>query len=163
MNKTFELHFVLNGESVTAQVDPSARLLDVLREDFGLTGTKEGCGVGECGACTIFMDGKAVDSCLVMAIQAEGHRIVTIEGMAKNGRLDSVQEMLLQEGSVQCGYCIPGMVMSARALLDRNPDPTLDDVKLALSGNLCRCTGYHKIFKAVLRAAKIEREAGQKK
>ena len=163
MNKTFELHFVLNGELVTVKVDPSARLLDVLREDFGLTGTKEGCGVGECGACTIFMDGKAVDSCLVMAIQAEGHRIVTIEGMAKNGRLDSVQEMLLQEGSVQCGYCIPGMVMSARDLLDRNPDPTLDDVKLALSGNLCRCTGYHKIFKAVLRAAKIEREAGQKK
>lgn len=163
MNKTYELHFVLNGEPTTAMIDPSARLLDVLREDFGLTGTKEGCGVGECGACTIFMDGKAVDSCLVMAIQAEGHRIVTIEGMAQAGRLDSVQEMLLQEGSVQCGYCIPGMVMSARALLNRNPDPTLDDVKLALSGNLCRCTGYHKIFRAVLRAAKIEREAGQKK
>lgn len=159
MDKNYRLQFTLNGRPTEALIDPSARLLDVLREDFGLTGTKEGCGKGECGACTVFMDGKAVDSCLVMAIQAQGHNIITIEGMAAEGRLDSVQEMLLQEGSVQCGYCIPGMVMSARALLNRNPDPTLDEVKYAMSGNLCRCTGYHKIFKAVLRAAKIEREA----
>ena len=162
-NQTFNLHFTLNGREVSKQIDPSARLLDVLREDFALTGPKEGCGKGECGACTVFLDSKPVDSCLVMAIQVQGHKVVTIEGMAAEGRLDNVQEMLLEEGSVQCGFCIPGMVLSARALLDKNPDPTPDEVKVAMSGNLCRCTGYHKIFKAVLRAAKIEREAGLKK
>ncbi len=159
INKTYHLQFTLNGREVEAMVDPSARLLDVLREEFGLTGPKEGCGLGECGACTVFLDGKPVDSCLVMVIQVSGHRVVSIEGMAKEGRLDSVQQMFLDEGSVQCGFCIPGMVMSARALLDKNPDPTMDEIKYAMSGNLCRCTGYHKIFKAVLRAAKIEREA----
>ena len=123
-----------------------------------LTGAKEGCGKGECGACTVFLDGKPVDSCLVMTIQIQGHKIVTIEGMAREGRLDVVQQTLLEDGAVQCGFCIPGMVMSARALLDEKDDPTIDDVRLALGGNVCRCTGYHKILNAVLRAAKVERQ-----
>lgn len=162
MSETISLHFTLNGREVEAVVEPTARLLDVLRVHFGLTGAKEGCGKGECGACTVFMDGKPVDSCLVMAIQVSGHSIITIEGMAAEGRLDSVQEMLLQEGGVQCGFCIPGMVIAARALLNEKSDPTPDDVRYALGGNVCRCTGYIKIVKAVLRAAKIEREVKAK-
>jgi len=158
-DKTWRLQCTLNGRPIDRMVDPTARLLDTLREDFYLTGTKEGCGKGECGACTIFMDGRPVDACLVLTIQAEGRRIVTIEGLARENRLDSVQEMFLEEGGVQCGFCIPGMVMAARALLDENPDPSEDEVRYALGGNLCRCTGYQKIFRAVLRAARIEREA----
>lgn len=158
-DKTWRLQCTLNGRPIDRMVDPTARLLDTLREDFYLTGTKEGCGKGECGACTIFMDGRPVDACLVLTIQAEGRRIVTIEGLARENRLDSVQEMFLEEGGVQCGFCIPGMVMAARALLDENLDPSEDEVRYALGGNLCRCTGYQKIFRAVLRAARIEREA----
>ncbi|MEW6277714.1 MAG: (2Fe-2S)-binding protein [Candidatus Eremiobacterota bacterium] len=148
----------VNGELVDREVDPAARLLDTLREELRLTGTKEGCGKGECGACTVFVNGKPVDSCLMLTIQAQGADLVTIEGLARDGRLDSVQEMFIAEGGVQCGFCIPGMIMAARALLDENPDPTLDEVKYALGGNLCRCTGYAKIFQAVLSAARIERE-----
>ena len=156
--KTWTLECTLNGRPIRKEVDPAARLLDTLREEFFLTGTKEGCGKGECGACTIFVDGLPVDSCLMLTIQAQGKRIVTIEGLARENRLDSVQEMFIQEGGVQCGFCIPGMIMAARALLDENPDPTLEDLKYGLGGNLCRCTGYQKIFQAVLRAAQIERE-----
>ncbi|NDD28855.1 MAG: (2Fe-2S)-binding protein [Proteobacteria bacterium] len=155
-DKTFRLQCSVNGKATDVWVDPTHRLLDVLREDLHLTGTKEGCGKGECGACTIFVDGHPVDSCLMLAIQAEGADLVTIEGLAREGRLDSVQEMFIAEGGVQCGFCIPGMVMAARALLDENPNPTLDDVKYGLGGNLCRCTGYTKIFNAVLHAARIE-------
>ncbi len=157
-DKTFRLQCMVNGHAVDKMVDPSARLLDTLRNELHLTGVKEGCGKGECGACTIFMDGKPVDSCLVMTIQAQGHRLVTIEGMAFEGRLDSIQQMFVEEASVQCGFCIPGMVLAARALLEENADPTLEEVRQALGGNVCRCTGYHKIFRAVLRAAKIEQE-----
>lgn len=158
-NKTWRLQCTLNGKPVDRWVDPTARLLDTLREEFYLTGTKEGCGKGECGACTIFMDGRPVDACLVLTVQAQGHRLVTIEGLAREQRLDSIQEMFIEEGGVQCGFCIPGMIMAARALLDENPDPSPDEVRYGLGGNLCRCTGYQKIFRAVLRAARIEREA----
>ena len=156
--KNFRLQCTVNGHPVDKMVDPTARLLDTLREELHLTGVKEGCGKGECGACTVFMDGKPVDSCLVMTIQAQGHRFVTIEGLAFEGRLDTIQEMFVEEAAVQCGFCIPGMVLAARALLEENENPTPEDVRYALGGNICRCTGYHKIFRAVLRAAKIERE-----
>lgn len=156
--QSYHLQCTINGHEVNEMVDPSSRLLDFLRERMFLTGAKEGCGKGECGACTVFLDGKPVDSCLVMTIQIQGHKIVTIEGMAREGRLDVVQQTLLEDGAVQCGFCIPGMVMSARALLDEKDDPTIDDVRLALGGNVCRCTGYHKILNAVLRAAKVERQ-----
>ena len=154
---SFRLQCAVNGRAIDRQVNPMHRLLDVLREDLHLTGTKEGCGKGECGACTVFVDGKPVDSCLMLAIQATGSDITTIEGLARGGSLDAVQEMFIAEGGVQCGFCIPGMVMAARALLDENPDPTVDDIKYALGGNLCRCTGYTKIFSAVLAAARAER------
>ncbi|MGM9998995.1 MAG: (2Fe-2S)-binding protein [Candidatus Bruticola sp.] len=159
--KNFRLQCTVNGHPIDKMVDPSARLLDTLRNELHLTGVKEGCGKGECGACTIFMDGKPVDSCLVMTIQAQGHRIVTIEGLAFEGRLDSIQQMFVEEASVQCGFCIPGMVLAARALIEENPNPSLDEIRHALGGNICRCTGYHKIFRAVMRAAAIERELRQ--
>ena len=151
------MRFTLNGRRVEVEAHPLARLLDVLREECGLTGTKEGCGKGECGACTIFVDGKPVDSCLMLTIQAQGADIVTIEGLMRNGQLDAVQEGFISEGGVQCGFCIPGMIMAARALLDEFPEPTLDQIKYGLGGNLCRCTGYTKIFEAVLKAAQMER------
>ncbi len=147
----------INGEKVEREVDPAARLLDTLREELRLTGTKEGCGKGECGACTIFVNGKPVDSCLMLTIQGQGAEIVTIEGLAKDGKLDAVQECFISEGGVQCGFCIPGMIMAARALLDEHPEPTLEQIQYGLGGNLCRCTGYSKIFQAVLKAAQLER------
>ncbi|GMU54812.1 MAG: (2Fe-2S)-binding protein [Candidatus Xenobia bacterium] len=147
----------INGEKVERVVDPAARLLDTLREELRLTGTKEGCGKGECGACTIFVNGKPVDSCLMLTIQAQGAEIVTIEGLARDGKLDAVQECFISEGGVQCGFCIPGMIMAARALLDEHPEPTLEQIQYGLGGNLCRCTGYSKIFQAVLKAAQLER------
>ena len=156
--KNFRLQCTVNGHPIDKMVDPTARLLDTLREEWHLTGCKEGGAQGASGACTIFMDGKPVGSCLVMTIQAQGHRLVTIEGMAFEGRLDTIQQMFVEEASVQCGFCIPGMVVAARALLEEKEDPTLEEVRYALGGNICRCTGYHKIFRAVLRAAKIERQ-----
>lgn len=158
-DKTFRLQCTINGKAIDRWVNPTHRLLDVLREDLYLTGTKEGCGKGECGACTVFVGGRPIDSCLMLAIQAESQDIVTIEGLARENRLDTVQDLFIKEGAVQCGFCIPGMVMAARALLDEHPNPTLDDVKHGLGGNLCRCTGYAKIFNAVLNAARIERGA----
>lgn len=155
--KPYRLRCTVNGQAVDIRVDPTHRLLDVLREELFLTGTKEGCGKGECGACTIFLNGRPVDSCLVLAIQADGADVVTIEGLMRERRLDSVQEMFVREGGVQCGFCIPGMIMAARALLDENPEPSLDDVKYGLGGNLCRCTGYTKIFNAVLEAGRHDR------
>jgi aerobic carbon-monoxide dehydrogenase small subunit len=152
------LRFTVNQRPVEVTIDPTRRLLDVLRDDLRLVGTKEGCGKGECGACTVFLNGRPVDACLTLAIQVEGQEVVTIEGLAREGRLDTVQDMFIREGGVQCGFCIPGMLMSARALLDENSDPTLEDVKYALGGNLCRCTGYAKIFQAVMCAARVERE-----
>lgn len=145
------LQFTLNGQEITAEVSPLDRLLDVLREYLGYTGTKEGCGEGECGACSVLLDGRLVNSCLVPAIQIRGADVLTIEGLS--GEDDELQEAFVEEGAVQCGFCIPGMVLAARALLSENPHPTRHDIKHALAGNLCRCTGYERIFRAVERAA----------
>ena len=144
----------VNGESVTLQGHPMSRLLDVLRTSLHLTGTKEGCGEGECGACGVTIDGRLVNSCLVPLIHADGASIGTIEGVAIGSQLDRVQQAFIQYGGAQCGICTPGMVLAARALLDRMPDPTLEDVRHALAGNLCRCTGYMRIFESVLAAVK---------
>ena len=142
-------------------MDPARRLVNVLREDFHLTGTKEGCGEGECGACTVLMDGEAVHSCLVLAGQVEGRELTTIEGLVENGQLSIMQDAFVRHVAMQCGYCTPGMIMSAMGLLLKNPDPTEEEVRTALSGNICRCTGYEQIIAAVLDAAKELREAGK--
>jgi aerobic-type carbon monoxide dehydrogenase small subunit (CoxS/CutS family) len=130
-------------------------LLEVIREKLELTGTKEACSLGECGACTVILDGKAVNSCLVLAVEAKGKEILTIEGLRQNGELHPLQKAFIDEGAVQCGFCTPGMILSAKALLDKNPDPDEDEIKEALAGNLCRCTGYVKIVKAVKTAASL--------
>lgn len=148
------IEFQLNGETVETEVEPYWTLLYLLREVFELTGVKEGCGYGECGACTITLDGKAVNSCLLPAIEAEGHSIITIEGvMSKDGTLDRIQQAFIDHGAVQCGFCTPGMIMSAKALLDENSNPSDDEVREAIAGNLCRCTGYVKIIDAIKSAA----------
>lgn len=144
----------VNGDQYDLLVPPLRRLVDVLREDLGITGTKKGCGAGECGACTVIMDGQPVNSCLVLAPQADGKSISTIEGLEKeDGTLDPVQESFVTKGAIQCGYCTPGMIMTAKALLKVNPRPTEEEIKDAISGNLCRCTGYQKIIDAVQDAA----------
>ena len=142
----------VNGEPRTLDVYPMARLLDVLREQLRLTGTKEGCGEGECGACTVVLDGRIVNSCLVPAAQAHGAEIATIEGVAHHDQLDAVQQSFIEHGGAQCGICTPGMVLAAVDLLKRNPQPTDADIRNGLAGNLCRCTGYMKIFESVVRA-----------
>lgn len=152
------LKCIINDEEIEALVDPDMRLVDFLRERMQLTGTKIGCKKGECGACTIIMDGKAVNSCMVPVMRASGSVIQTIEGVEKNGRLHIIQEEFINKGAIQCGFCTPGMIMSSKALLDKNPSPTSDEVKEALGGNICRCTGYRKIEEAVLSAAKHLRE-----
>jgi len=145
-----ELTFTLNGEVVRADVDPQWTLLYLLREVLELTGTKEGCGYGECGACTVIIDGQAVNSCLYPVMEAEGKTITTIEGIAsKDGQLHPLQTAFINEGAVQCGFCTPGMIMSAKALLDTNDKPTEEEIKDAVAGNLCRCTGYVKIIDAI--------------
>ena len=150
---TKSMEFTLNGDLVTVQVDPSWTLLYVLREELGHTGTKEGCGYGECGACTVILDGKAVNSCLLPALEAEGREVLTIEGLlAKDGALHPIQQAFVDNGAVQCGYCTPGMIMSAYALLASKPSPTEAEVKEAIEGNLCRCTGYVKIVEAIMAA-----------
>ncbi|MCX6357847.1 MAG: (2Fe-2S)-binding protein [Candidatus Aureabacteria bacterium] len=141
--------FTVNGKTVTVGTSPTRTLLDLLREELGLTGTKEGCGKGECGACTVLLDGKAVTSCLVLAAQLEGREVLTVEGLASDRIGKALQDSCVESGAVQCGYCIPGFLMAARALLQENPHPTLDEIKEGLSGNLCRCTGYAKIFDGV--------------
>jgi len=145
---------VINGKAASLEVYPMARLLDVLREQAGMTGTKEGCGEGECGACSIEMDGVLVNSCLVPALQAEGAVIRTIEGMADAGQLSAVQQAFLVHGGAQCGICTPGMILAAVSLLSRNAQPTESEIREALSGNLCRCTGYTKIFESVVEACR---------
>lgn len=139
----------VNGESYELLIAPHRTLLDVLRREILLTGSKKGCDVGDCGACTVLLDGKPVNSCLVLAATAEGCEILTIEGLARGGRLHPLQEAFVKEGAVQCGFCIPGVLMSLKALLDQNPTPTLEEAKAAMAGNLCRCTGYSKMFKAI--------------
>ena len=147
-----ELHCTVNGRERSVHVWPMARLLDVLREEFGLTGSKEGCGEGECGACTVEIDGQLSNSCLVPIAQVEGCRIRTIEGVASADRLHAVQEAFIECGGAQCGICTPGMVMAALNLLQRVPHPNDGDIRAGLAGNLCRCTGYIKIFESVVRA-----------
>ena len=144
----------INGEIYKLRVKPNTLLLDVIRDEIGLTGTKKGCDTGECGACTILLEGKPVNSCLLLAIEADGKDLLTVEGLAKNGQLHPVQVAFVEEGAVQCGFCTPGMLLSAKALLDKNPNPTEEEIKMAIAGNLCRCTGYTKIIKAVNSAAK---------
>jgi aerobic-type carbon monoxide dehydrogenase small subunit (CoxS/CutS family) len=146
----------VNGKEYSLTIEEDKRLIDVLREDLGLIGVKEGCSEGECGACTVIMDGKTVNSCLVMGFQANGKSIITIEGLEKDGKLDPVQQAFIDVGAVQCGFCIPGMILSARALLDKNPDPTEEEIREGISGNLCRCTGYNKIVEAVRLARRYE-------
>ena len=141
--------FNLNGSEVTAQTSPNKRLVDFLREDMGMLSVKEGCGEGECGACTVIYNGNAVTSCLMLAGQVNGGSVITLEGVSKNGELNYIQKDFAEAGAVQCGYCTPGMILAAKALLDKNPNATNDEIKRAMSGNLCRCTGYAKILKAV--------------
>ncbi len=150
---TQTLTMTLNGEEVTVQVKPSAMLVEVLRDQLELTGTKVACGEGECGACTVLLDGEPVNSCLVPALKAQGREVMTVEGLAPLGELHPLQKAFVEHGAVQCGYCTPGMLMSAKALLDHNPNPTEEEVRVAISGNLCRCTGYAKIVEAVLDAS----------
>jgi aerobic carbon-monoxide dehydrogenase small subunit len=151
MSKT-AIEFQVNGESHKVEVFPMARLLDVLREELRLTGTKEGCGEGECGACTVILDGEIVNSCLVPIAQVNGAKITTIEGVAEGDKLHVVQQAFIDHGGAQCGICTPGMILAAVDLLQRNPAPTEADIRTGLAGNLCRCTGYIKIFESVVRA-----------
>jgi carbon-monoxide dehydrogenase small subunit len=144
------VNFKLNSRARTAQVEPTTTLLDVIREDLGLIGAKEGCGKGECGACTVIMNGDAVPSCLVLAASVEGKEIITIEGIIENCVLHPLQEAFIKYHASQCGFCSPGMILTAKAFLERNPDPTEADVRAAMNSNLCRCTGYEKIIEAVM-------------
>ncbi len=146
------LHFKVNGQSMSVEAFPMTRLLDVLREELQLTGTKEGCGEGECGACTVIIDGSIVNSCLVPVAQVDGSEITTIEGVAHEDQLHAVQQAFIDHGGAQCGICTPGMILAAVDLLSRNPTPTESDIRNGLAGNLCRCTGYMKIFESVVRA-----------
>jgi carbon-monoxide dehydrogenase small subunit len=152
--ETVDLALEVNGDPVRLRVSPDATLLDVLRNDLELTGTKLGCGEGECGACSVLLDGRVVNCCLVLAVECAGARVLTIEGLAANGRLHPIQEAFVRHGAIQCGFCTPGMIMATYALLQENPAPTAADIKRGLEGNLCRCTGYRKIIDAVLALAK---------
>jgi carbon-monoxide dehydrogenase small subunit len=149
-----KLRFQINGVEREIDAPPMKRLLDALREDLRLTGTKEGCGEGECGACSVIVDGEVINSCLAPVCQTQGAKIITVEGLARDGRLDPLQQAFLECGGAQCGICTPGMLIAARALLDANPRPTRDEIKEAIAGNLCRCTGYVKIIDAIEQAAK---------
>jgi carbon-monoxide dehydrogenase small subunit len=149
----------LNGREIESAVEPNKTLLQILREDLGLTAAKHGCGLGDCGACTVILDGKPVNSCLVLAVQASGSNVLTIEGLAEDGKLHTLQQLFVDKGAIQCGYCSPGMILSAKALIDGNPKPTEVEIRTAISGNLCRCTGYQKIVEAIQEAAKVMHES----
>jgi len=149
------IQMTVNGELVESAVEPNQTLLQFLRDDLELTGTKHGCGLGDCGACTVILDGKPVNSCLVLAVQAHGREVLTIEGLAENGNLHPIQQAFVNKAAIQCGFCTPGMILSAKALLDENPKPSEREIRTAISGNLCRCTGYQKIVEAVQDAAKV--------
>jgi carbon-monoxide dehydrogenase small subunit len=148
----------VNQKCFSVEVSPDDLLVDVLREKLGLTGTKKGCGTGDCGACTVIMDGRAVTSCLVLAVSAEGKSILTIEGMHNDGKMHPIQQSFLDHHAVQCGYCTPGLVLSVKALLDENSHPTEEEIRRGISGNLCRCTGYQKIVEAVKAVAEMNSE-----
>ncbi len=144
-----KIQFTLNDKPVTIECDAERKFVDVLREDFHLTGTKEGCGEGECGACTILLDDQAVHACLLMAAQVDGHQVTTIEGLAKDGELDILQQAFIDNFAIQCGYCTAGMILSAKGLLLHNPLPTEEEIRVAISGNICRCSGYTQIIAAI--------------
>lgn len=152
------IHLIVNGSKYDLLIKPWATLLEVLREDLSLTGTKEGCGVGECGACTVMMDGESVNACLVLAMEANGKQIITIEGLAEAGTLHPIQQAFLECGGLQCGFCTPGMILSSKALLDANANPSDGEIRKALEGNFCRCTGYTKIIESVKAAAQKMRD-----
>ncbi len=146
-----KVHLKVNGLAYEIEVEPRRTLLEVIREDLELTGTKEGCGLGECGTCTVLLDGKPIKSCITLAVQANGREVTTIEGLEKSdGNLHPIQQAFIDHGAIQCGFCTPGMVLSAKALLDENPRPTEIEVRQGIAGNLCRCTGYQKIVEAIL-------------
>jgi aerobic carbon-monoxide dehydrogenase small subunit len=147
------IQLIVNGQPVAAAVDPNRTLVQFLRDDLGLTGTKHGCGLGDCGACTVLLDGSPVNYFIVLAVQAAGREVLTIEGLAETGELHPIQRAFVDKGAIQCGFCTPGMILSAKALLDRNSRPTEREIRTAISGNLCRCTGYQKIVEAVQQAA----------
>jgi aerobic carbon-monoxide dehydrogenase small subunit len=150
-----EINITVNGKNFQISVTPSRTLLEVIREDLCLTGTKEGCGLGECGACTVIMNGKTINSCLVLAVEAEGANITTIEGLADGDKLHPLQQAFMDNGGLQCGFCTPGMILSAKVLLDENPHPTDEDIRRGIAGNFCRCTGYTKIFASIKAAAEM--------
>jgi len=149
------INFFVNGEAEQVDVPSNLTLLGLLREELALTGTKNGCSAGECGACTVLMNGEPVNSCMVLAVECDGAEIITVEGLAHDGQLDPVQQAIIDSGGVQCGFCTPGILISARALLDRNPQPSEDEICEALVGNLCRCTGYVRIVESIQEAARI--------
>jgi carbon-monoxide dehydrogenase small subunit len=151
--------FEVNGVPTEVLTEPNRSLLEVLRDSLEMTGTKEGCGTGDCGACTVLLEGRPVTSCLLLAPEAEGRRVITVEGLAERGKLHPVQQTFVEQGGLQCGICTPGMILSAVALLERNPQPTEDEIRYAIAGNLCRCTGYDKIVRAVESAAERVRDA----
>lgn len=157
--KKIEIKFRLNGNDVSARIDPGKRLIDMLREDFHLTSVKEGCGEGECGTCTVLRNEEAVTSCMILAGQVSGDDIMTVEGLMKNAEIDAVQRAFIECDAIQCGFCSPGMILSVKALLLKNPHPTKSEIKRAIAGNLCRCSGYQKIIRAAEKAALIEEEA----
>jgi carbon-monoxide dehydrogenase small subunit len=150
-----EITLKVNGINYRMSIEPRRTLVEVLRETLGLTGTKKSCNEGNCGACTVLMDGRPVTSCLVLAIDAQGKEILTIEGLSEGEKLHPIQEAFLKHGAIQCGFCTPGMVMSAKALLDENPEPTRTEIRKAISGNLCRCTGYQHIVDSIMAASKM--------
>ncbi len=158
---TLTLHTTVNGRAVTVETEPNRTLLDLLRDTLGLTGTKRGCEVGECGACTVLVDGVAVNSCLVLAPQVEGRSVTTVEGLAEGRALSPLQESFIEHEAVHCGFCTPGMLMSARDLLDHNPSPSERDIRVAISGNLCRCSGYVQIIEAIDATARRASHARQ--
>jgi carbon-monoxide dehydrogenase small subunit len=151
-----ELHLTVNYRSYTVRTEPCSTLLDVLRNQLNLTGTKEGCGAGDCGACVVIMDGQAVNACLVLAAQAEGMQVITVEGLAQDGNLHPLQQQFAEKWALQCGFCTPGMLMSCYALLLNNPHPSEDDIREAISGNLCRCGTYQSVIEAVLATANLD-------
>lgn len=156
------LTLTINGDEVSVAVESEAMLLDLLRDTLYMTGTKKGCGKGECGACTVILNGKAVNACMIPVMKAQGARVETVEGLAKGGELSALQSAFVNQGAIQCGFCTPGMLMSAKALLDENPSPSAAQVREAIGGNVCRCTGYKKIEQAILSAAASMREAQTK-
>ena len=149
----YNLRFYVNNNPVELMVEPHLTLLEVLREKFFLIGTKEGCSTGDCGACTVLLDGMPITSCLMLAVEAEGHQVETVEGLGSDGELHPLQSAFIRESGLQCGFCTPGMLMASKALLDHNPDPSEDEIRMELAGNLCRCTGYDPIVQAVKSAA----------